>query len=154
MAETFIPAVIPRPSSDGAVSGTKPARSLPVPDLTERPGETRTLYRIASLDQRGRIAERSVIDALGWVAGQRLQFGLISESAIAVLPDPAGMFSLARRHHIPLPVTARRWCHLQTADRVLLAAAPQHGMLVIYTMSALDSMVTAFHSSAPGGELS
>ncbi|MCA1190010.1 MULTISPECIES: hypothetical protein [unclassified Saccharopolyspora] len=152
MADAFIPAVIPRSLSGVAASGAKPGRSMPVPDLAASPGEIHTVYRIASIDQRGRIAERSVVQALGWCPGERLQFGLISESVIAVLPDPAGMFSLARRHHIPLPVTARRWCHLQTADRVLLAAAPQHGRLVIYTMSALDAMVTASHSPAPRGD--
>lgn len=31
------------------------------------------LYRIAALDERGRIAEQSVVHALGWGPGQRLQ---------------------------------------------------------------------------------
>ncbi|MGP4017582.1 hypothetical protein [Saccharopolyspora sp. 5N708] len=118
------------------------------------PGETTMLYRIAALDERGRIAEQSVVNALGWSPGERLQFGLISNTAIAVQPDAGGMFTLARRSHIPLPVTARRWCGLRTGDRVLLAAAPDHGVLVVYTMGALDAMVAGFHASACGGEAS
>lgn len=112
------------------------------------------LYRIAALDERGRIAEQSVVHALGWAPGERLQIGLVSATAVAVQPHAAGMFTLVRRGHIPLPVTARRWCHLQAGDRVLLAAAPDRGVLIVYTMSALDSMITAFHSPTGGGDAS
>ncbi|MGW1680066.1 hypothetical protein [Saccharopolyspora sp. NPDC002376] len=122
--------------------------------LAALPGETTMLYRIAAIDERGRVAERSVIHALGWGPGERLQFGLISNTAIAVQPDSGGVFSLARRSHLPIPVTARRWCGLQAGDRVLLATAPDHGVLVVYTMSALDTMVMAFRASAGGGEAS
>ncbi|MFD2415527.1 hypothetical protein [Amycolatopsis pigmentata] len=51
-------------------------------------------------------------------------------------------------------MTVRHWCHLQAGDRVLLAAAPDRGVLIVSTMSALDSMVTAFHSASTGGDAS
>ncbi len=111
------------------------------------------LYRIAALDERGRVAEQSVVRALGWDRGERLQCELLSTTAMAVRPDTAGRYTLARRGHIPLPVTARRWCHLQAGDRVLLAAAPESGVLIVYTMRALDAMVTAFHSPSAEGDV-
>ncbi|WP_157362087.1 hypothetical protein [Haloechinothrix halophila] len=105
------------------------------------PDETAMLYRIAALGERGRVAEQAVVRALGWEPGQRLQFSLVSNTAVAVHPDAAGMFTLARRGHIPLPVAARRWCHLQAGDRVLLAAAADRGVLIVYTARALDDLL-------------
>ncbi len=76
---------------------------MSLPRLAALPDETAMLYRIAALDERGRIAEQSVVRALDWEQGQRLQFRLVSHTAVAVQPD-AGMFTLARRCHIPLSV--------------------------------------------------
>lgn len=154
VAEAFVPAVVPRAHARVATFGSAPRKNLPIPDLAAAPGAAGVVYRIAAVDERGRIAEHSVVDALGWCAGQRLQVGMLSAAALMVRADPGGLYTLARRGHIPLPLSARRWCHLQAADRVLLAATPEHDLLVIYTMAALEAMVTAFHSPADGGELS
>lgn len=136
VAEAFVPAVIPLAQARTSSSGTPQRQSLPLPDLAAAPDAASVVYRIAAVDERGRIAERSVVRALGWCPGQRLQVGLFSTATLVLRPDPAGLFALARRGHIPLPIAARRWCHLQAADRGLLAATPEHDLLVLYTTSA------------------
>ncbi|GAA4855413.1 hypothetical protein GCM10025787_44300 [Saccharopolyspora rosea] len=104
------------------------------------------LYRIAAVDERGRIAEGRIVGARGWSPGQRLRLEPLSNTTVAVLADPGGLFTLTRRGHVPLPIAVRRWCGLQPGDRVLLAAAPEKQLLVVHTMAALDAMVAAFHA--------
>ncbi|MBQ6640301.1 MAG: hypothetical protein IJH84_04605, partial [Saccharopolyspora sp.] len=145
---------VPRVQARVATSGSASRKNLPIPDLAAAPGAAGVVYRIAAVDERGRIAERSVTHALGWWPGQRLQVGMLSAATLAIRPDPGGLCTLTRRGHIPVPLSARRWCHVQAADRVLLAATPEHDLLVIYTMAALEAMVTAFHSPADGGDAS
>ncbi|WP_243794969.1 AbrB/MazE/SpoVT family DNA-binding domain-containing protein [Saccharopolyspora gloriosae] len=125
-----------------------------MPDLAAVPNGSSAVYRIAAVDERGRIAERAVIQALGWSAGQRVRFDLLSATALVVRPETAGLFGLTRRGHIPLPVPVRRWCGVQAGDRVLLAASVQRGLLAVYTMAALESMINEFRLPADGGERS
>lgn len=152
VGETFVPAVVPRSQPRSWPQQTALRTGISLTGLAALPAETTWLYRIAAVDARGRIAAQSVVTALGWRPGERLRVEVISPLAIAVQPDPAGTVTLARREHIPLPVTARRWCHLHAADRVLLAATPAQGMLVPYTMSALEAMVTAVQAATTGGD--
>lgn len=102
--------------------------------------------RTAALDPQGRIAESSIVKALGWQAGRRLRLEVLSNTTVTIQADTDGVFTLARRAHLPLPAAVRRWCGLNPGDRVLLAAAPEPGLLLIHTMRALDAMVADFHT--------
>ncbi len=110
------------------------------------------LYRIAAVDDHGRLAEHTLVNTLGWQPGQRLRIETISTTALAMTTDGEGRFRLARRGHLPLPAGVRRWCAIRPGDRVLLAADPQHQLLLIHTTAALDAMIISFHSSPGGGE--
>ncbi|MGW0894305.1 hypothetical protein [Saccharopolyspora sp. NPDC002578] len=154
VAEESVPAVVPRRWAGSDHAGRVSAQVLPVPDLAAVRSGSPTVYRIAAVDERGRIAERAVIQALGWSPGQRVRFDLLSATALVVRPEAAGLFGLTRRGHIPLPVPVRRWCGVQAGDRVLLAASVQRGLLAIYTMSALESMINEFPLPPDGGERS
>lgn len=63
--------------------------------------------------------------------------------------DPAGVrpFGTVETAHRQL---IRRWCGLNPGDRVLLAAAPEPGLLLVHTMQALDATVADFHT--PGAD--
>ncbi|MGW0891560.1 hypothetical protein [Saccharopolyspora sp. NPDC002578] len=154
VAETNVPAVVPRrwAGSDHVERVSAPV--LPVPELAAVRSGSSGVYRIAAVDERGRIADRAVVQALGWSAGQRVRFDLLSATALLVRPEAAGLFGLTRRGHIPLPVPVRRWCGVQAGDRVLLAASVQRGLLAVYTMAALESMINEFPLPADGGEQS
>jgi len=41
---------------------------------------------------------------------------------------------------------------LQSGDRVLLAAEPAEGRVVVYAPAALDAMITRFQPTMAGGE--
>jgi hypothetical protein len=52
-----------------------------------------------------------------------------------------------------VPASVRRWCALEAGDRVLLAAAPDSGVLVVHTMATLDAVLERHHAALAGGEI-
>ncbi|WP_422742405.1 hypothetical protein ACN27B_29090 [Micromonospora sp. WMMD754] len=108
------------------------------------------VYGLAAIDSSGRIADRTVIRALGWMPGTRLY---IREGAgvIVVRLDRQGVFTVSGQGHLHLPAAVRHWCGLTAGDRVFLAANPADGLLVVHPPSALDAMVVAVHADALGG---
>ena len=87
----FVPAPSPAPSSTivlgpGSI-GLR--RGLPLPGVrSTRPSDS-PVYGMAALDCHGRIADRTVLHALGWPAGHRLTIRKTA-SALSVVPDPDG----------------------------------------------------------------
>jgi bifunctional DNA-binding transcriptional regulator/antitoxin component of YhaV-PrlF toxin-antitoxin module len=109
------------------------------------------VYGLATIDCNGRVAETAMINALGWEPGTRLD---IRENSglVLVTASRQGVFSLAGQGYLRLPATVRHWCGLVPGDRVLLAAEPGQGRLVVHPPTALDAMITQFHASVLGGE--
>ncbi|MGW1680072.1 AbrB/MazE/SpoVT family DNA-binding domain-containing protein [Saccharopolyspora sp. NPDC002376] len=83
---------------------------------------------------------------LGWIPGDRVDVAMTS-GVVVVRRNRYGAFRLTRRGHLQLPLAVRRWCGVSPGDRVLLAAAPDLGLLVVHTMSVLDGMVVAYHTT-------
>lgn len=160
VAKTVLP-VIPAVSGVSNVTASQsfPApqacsggvQQAPVPELAALPRPGSMVCRIASVDARGRVAEQSVVRALGWVEGQRLDIRVAS-GVIVVRADVAGVFALARRRHVPIPAAVRRWCALVAGDRVLLAVEEKQGVLLVHTMAALETMLRTQHAVVFGGE--
>jgi len=46
----------------------------------------------------------------------------------------------------------RRRCGLRPGEQVLVAADPNHDVLVVHPLAALDAMVIAFHAALAGDE--
>jgi hypothetical protein len=140
LAEHVVAAVVPSRSPAAVVV----APPLPVGKLGGVLRDGSMHYRIATLDHRGRAADASIVRALDWHPGIRLDIQAVSET-IVIRAHAEGLFTLARRGHIPIPAAIRHWCSLATGDRVLLAAAPDLGVLIVHTPAALDAMVLAYH---------
>jgi hypothetical protein len=146
-----VPHAVPpgRPGGHPAApASSRPA--LPVVRLAS-PRARSTVYGLAAIDDRGRVAEAMVIRALGWAAGTRLD---VRETGglVLVRADRHGVFSVTGRGHLRLPATVRHWCGLVPGDRVLLAADPADGLLVVHPLAALDAMITQLHASVLGGD--
>jgi formylmethanofuran dehydrogenase subunit D len=108
-------------------------------------------YAIVSMDNRGRLADQSIMAALGWKPGDRVNIG-VSLGAVVIQAHDEGVFALNAKAHLFVPASVRRWCALQAGDRVLLAAAPDHGALVVHTMATLDAMLQRHHAALAGGD--
>lgn len=125
-------------------------RSLPLAELAVLPRDVSMLYGMGRIDASGRISERSIVREFGWTPGERLDVRKVSQ-AVVFCSDPDGPYSLTDRSCLAVPAALRVRCGLAAGDRVFLAAAPQHGVLVVHTLAALDEMVLRYHASL-GGE--
>ncbi|WP_406083502.1 AbrB/MazE/SpoVT family DNA-binding domain-containing protein [Micromonospora zamorensis] len=122
---------------------------MPLPVLpTPRAGTM--AYGLAAIDNSGRIADRAIIRVLGWGPGTRLHIREAS-GVIVVRLDRQGVFTVTGQGHLHLPAAVRHWCGLTAGDRVLLAASPADGLLVVHPPAALDAMVVAVHADLLGG---
>jgi hypothetical protein len=122
---------------------------LPLPTLRSVGRLTGTYYAVTTVDARGRLADRSPLRALHWVAGLRVEVTPTPES-ISVTPSSAGRDMITLQGHIRLPARVRRACGLRTGDRLLVVAHPADDLLTAYTMSTLDALFHQ-HALAAGG---
>src|ERR1017187_1932985 len=100
------------------------------------------IYGMGRIDASGRVADRAITSVLGWHGGDPLPVTATAGVVIA-RRDPSGMVTLPARPCIAIPAALRRRCGLYPGDRVLLAAAPQAGMLAAYSFAVVDQAVRA-----------
>jgi hypothetical protein len=104
------------------------------------------LYDIGRVDGSGRLTSNGIINALRWHHGSNLDVILTSRS-IVIRAAPDGLFSVPRRPCIIIPAHARRPHGIKPGDQVLIAAAPDYGLVLVYPLSALDEMISRYHSA-------
>jgi bifunctional DNA-binding transcriptional regulator/antitoxin component of YhaV-PrlF toxin-antitoxin module len=129
--------------------GGAPQRPLARPPLplTSMPeGRQRSWqYTVSTIDNRGRVADASVVRALGWAPGTRLHVREQGRLVVVSLGDQ-GVFQIGTSGHLVIPVAVRRWCGLRPGDRVLLAGDPARGLIVVHPPEAIDAMVEQQHA--------
>ncbi len=111
------------------------------------------LYDIGRVDASGRVANRDIVAALGWRPGDKLEI-ILTSGAIVIRASSDGLFSVPRRPRIIIPLRARRRHAIGPGDHVLLAAAPDYGIVIVYPLSTLDEMVARYHSAYSAAEIS
>jgi hypothetical protein len=132
------------------VSGAVPLsrKALPLPSLIAQ--RTRSaVYGLAALDDRGRVADRVALRALGWSAGLRLTVDE-SRGLLVVYPDAGGAAQVTGQGHLRVPAPLRHRCGLHSGDRVLLAADPERHRFVVYPPAALDALLSHPFDSMDG----
>jgi hypothetical protein len=67
--------------------------------------------------------------------------------------DADGPFGVTRQGHLRLPAALRRGCRIGPGDRVLLAAEPAEGVVVVHPPAALDAMLTRFLAEVMAGDV-
>jgi len=155
MAEAVISPVVPPPPAarrgGRQVRAAAPTRG-PLP-LAQHPAArtSATVYGLAILDCRGRLADRAVLRALGWQAGTRLEIRATG-GMLVIHADPLGRSRVTAAGHLRLPAPIRNRCGLSGGDRVLLAADPTRARLVLHPPAALDAMIEGCHPRELGGE--
>ncbi|GAB3572611.1 hypothetical protein GCM10027445_30420 [Amycolatopsis endophytica] len=106
---------------------------------------------MAAVDCRGRVADRTVLTALSWTPGTRLDIRE-ARGLLLIRRDDHGVFSVTRQGNLRLPATLRHRCRLGPGDRVLLAADPEQDLLIVHPPAALDDLLTQRHNEALGGD--
>jgi bifunctional DNA-binding transcriptional regulator/antitoxin component of YhaV-PrlF toxin-antitoxin module len=149
-AQTIVAALALPPSPAAA---PQPARPLPLTSLGQLPRDASMLYDIARVDASGRIKNHEIIKTLGWQAGDKLEM-ILTQGAVIIRPSPDGRFSIPQRPRIIIPLTARKRHAIGPGDHVLIAAAPDYGVLIIYPVPILNEMIARYHSTKPASESS
>ncbi|WHT20186.1 hypothetical protein N8J89_03685 [Crossiella sp. CA-258035] len=130
-------------------SARRPLRSgLPVAPVNTRTRVGALLYLVTPIDQRGRLADRSPLRALGWEPGRSISIS-VTDAAVIVVTGRRGAHTLTRQGHLRLPASVRHQCGLATGDRLLVVALTGHGLLVAYTPAAVSSILAANHGGPP-----
>jgi hypothetical protein len=121
------------------------ARGLPLIELRDAYAD-RTRYCVAtSIDDRGRLADRTPLKVLAWSPGAPITITMMPSAGIVIVRR-TGIDAVSRQGYLRLPADIRHGCRICTGDRLLIVAHPDDGVLVGYTQVALDAMASAYHA--------
>lgn len=123
-------------------------RPLPLIGLHRLPRDTSMLYDIGCIDASGRVTNRDIVSALRWQPGDKFEI-ILRPDVIVIRASSDGLYTIPHRSCIVIPATARRQHRIEPGDHVLLAAAPEYGVVIVHTRSALDDMLALYHSRIP-----
>jgi hypothetical protein len=123
---------------------------LPVARLMAAGRISSVCYSLTKIDDRGRLADRSLIRALQWEPGHPIEVTVVPEAVVLVVSRGDGRRAINGQGHLRLPASVRHSCGLEPGDRVLLAGYRDRQIVVAYTMAALDAMILGWHSSTQG----
>ena len=126
----------------------EPLRPLPLTSLHQLSRDTTMLYDVGQVDESGRVSNRDIIRALGWQPGDKLDV-IPALGGIVILASPDGLYTMPAKPCIFIPTAARRIYNIETGDHVLLAAAPDYGVVIIHTRQAINDMLARYHSASP-----
>jgi bifunctional DNA-binding transcriptional regulator/antitoxin component of YhaV-PrlF toxin-antitoxin module len=129
----------------------EPLRPLPLIDLHQLSRDTTMLYGVGRVDASGRVKSCDIIRALGWKPGDKLEI-VSTFGGIVFLASPDGLFSVPRNPCVVIPVAARQQHNITAGDHVLLAAAPEYGVVIVHTRQAMNDMLARYHAASPGPE--
>lgn len=128
-------------------SAQAPPRGLPLPGLPPPSGSPAAHYAVTAMDARGRLADRSSVAALGWQPGLSVRLSVITGGVLAVAAHD-GLHAVTRQGHLRLPAPLRHLFRLASGDRLLVAAFPGSGYLIVHPVTALDQMLFGYHAAA------
>ncbi|MGI5185354.1 hypothetical protein ACQEVZ_54835 [Dactylosporangium sp. CA-152071] len=132
--QPYTRAVVPQ-----AAAPTRSRGPLPLANLAKRPAGT-LRFGLATIDTNGRIADSTLFVALGWKTGIQLDIRTCG-GLVLITADEHGVFQFRSPGYVRIPVTARQRCRLPLGDRVLLAADPVNGLLVVHPPVVLEELV-------------
>ena len=124
---------------------------LPLTGLHQLPRDASMLYDVGQVDSSGRVASTDLIDALHWQPGSKLEV-IVTPRTIVIRTASDGPFAVPRRPCILIPSHARRPHGIKAGDHVLIAAAPDYGLVIVYPLAALDEMISRYHAAQPEAE--
>lgn len=130
------------PSADSRWAG------LPLADMLEPHPDGSRHYATTTIDDRGRLADRTPLKIMGWEPGTPATISMIPVVGI-ILVRRDGPDAVTRQGHLRLPADIRHGCRLRGGDRLLVAAHPTEGILLAYAPFAVDAMTLAYHVCAP-----
>jgi hypothetical protein len=88
------------------------------------------------------VANSDIVRALGWQAGDKHEV-VPALGGIVILASPDGLFCAPSKPGILILAAARPRHDIGSGDHVLLAAAPEFGVVIVHTRQAMNEMLAA-----------
>jgi hypothetical protein len=89
-----------------------------------------------------RVADRAVIQVLGWQRGDQLTL-TGSAGVVIARRGPDGLITMPAKPYLAIPAMLRRRCGLRAGDLVLLAGFPDEDTLAAYSFGVVDQALRA-----------
>jgi hypothetical protein len=141
------------PGSGRAGSGGARIGGLAVMPLLVYPPESDTHYVVTAVDARGRLADASPLRQLAWAPGTPVTLHVVRGQVVVVTRSSTpGRYAITQQGHLRLPATVRHACRLRVGARVLVAAHPETGVLVVFTTRLLDGVLRVCYESLINGQ--
>ncbi|WP_157107698.1 AbrB/MazE/SpoVT family DNA-binding domain-containing protein [Nocardia amikacinitolerans] len=96
-----------------------------------------------TIDDHGRLSDRSALKHLGWLAGQRISFQGDHQFIVAQ-PARHARWSIGRTGYLFIPAAFRHRCNINPGDRVMIAAAPAHDLLLVMPAAVVAAVLWAY----------
>ncbi|MFX0577109.1 AbrB/MazE/SpoVT family DNA-binding domain-containing protein [Nocardia nepalensis] len=96
-----------------------------------------------TIDDHGRVSDRSALKHLAWYAGQALGFEG-DDQFVVVRWLRQGRWSVGRSGYLLIPAAFRHRCNLDPGDRVLLAASRDNDLLVVVPPAVMAAALWAY----------
>ncbi len=96
----------------------------------------------ATIDDHGRLSNRSTVRALGWEPGQHVVFGG-DHRMIVVGCARRSRWSVSRSGYLRVPAASRHRCNVNPGDRFLVAADTDRDLLAVVPSAVLGAALWA-----------
>lgn len=141
-ASAITPLFVPRSVPTTQHRAPSPRGPLPIAAMPALRPPDAAVYGMAAMDDRGRITDRSVLRALGWIPGTPIRMEV--DGGVAVITaGPDGPSQITPPGHLRLPATVRHRLGLRPGNRMLLAAIPAAPRLLLYPPGTLDAVLAS-----------
>jgi bifunctional DNA-binding transcriptional regulator/antitoxin component of YhaV-PrlF toxin-antitoxin module len=142
--EQLIGALVPTP-----IIGPRPAPApmtlLPASATSADADPATVVLATARLDGSGRVTVCSLLKALSWRPGRRIDVR-VRHGAVVIASTQAGRYVVGGRGEIGLPASARQLCGIVPGSSVQLAALIPSGLLVIHPASTVVRLLHDLHA--------
>lgn len=112
------------------------------------------VYGSALLTPAGRVADSTILKALGWQIGMPIDIQPSLPGVVTITTVPEAKHAVTANGQVPIPVGVRRRVGLRVGDRVLLAAHPHQNRLIVVCQVVLDDFLFDLRARIDGGEQS
>lgn len=143
--ERLLAAVIPVPLQRPVPRTPQPLPPLPTIRLPAVEPNNLVLG-MAKLDRTGRVHDHTVLTALNWHTGQRIDITSVHDT-IVMHATPTGLHTIGARGEVTLPAAARALCGIPANSRVVLAAVPSEHVLLVHPLETVASLLCGHYAT-------
>ncbi|GAB3890378.1 hypothetical protein GCM10029964_061800 [Kibdelosporangium lantanae] len=101
---------------------------------------------MARLDSSGRVHDQTLLTALDWHPGQRVDITSMNDT-IVVHANPAGLHTIGARGDLALPAAARALSGISANSRVVLAAIVDEKLLFVHPPATVARLLCTHYAT-------